>query len=89
MHFKCIEAQSLFESRAPRTTDGLKTDADGSITIYIQHENPGTDKQSNWLPAPAGGFNPGCGHRPVRRRRCKALRNNSLLADGDAGPARR
>ena len=34
------------------TTDGLKTDADGSITIYIQHENPGVDKQSNWLPAP-------------------------------------
>ena len=39
------------------TTDGLKTDADGSITIYIQHENPGADKQSNWLPAPAEGFN--------------------------------
>jgi hypothetical protein len=40
------------------TTDGLKTDADGSITIYIQHENPGADKQSNWLQAPADGFNP-------------------------------
>ena len=39
------------------TTDGLKADADGSITIYIQHENPGPDKQSNWLPAPADGFN--------------------------------
>ena len=39
------------------TTDGLKTDADGSITIYIRHENPGADKQSNWLPAPAEGFN--------------------------------
>ena len=39
------------------TTDGLKTDADGSITIYIQHENPGADKQSNWLPAPADAFN--------------------------------
>ena len=39
------------------TTDGLKTDADGSITIYIQNENPGPDKQSNWLPAPKGSFN--------------------------------
>ncbi len=39
------------------TTDGLKTDADGSITIYIQHENPGAAKQSNWLPAPLEGFN--------------------------------
>jgi len=25
---------------------------DGSLTIYIQHENPGPDKESNWLPAP-------------------------------------
>ena len=39
------------------TTDGLKTDDDGSITIYIQNENPGPDKQSNWLPAPKGSFN--------------------------------
>jgi hypothetical protein len=39
------------------TTDGLKSDADGSITIYIQHENPGANKQSNWLPAPAEDFN--------------------------------
>jgi hypothetical protein len=39
------------------TTDGLKKNGDGSITIYIQKENPGADKQSNWLPAPAGSFN--------------------------------
>jgi hypothetical protein len=39
------------------TTDGLKTAEDGSITIYIQKNNPGADKQSNWLPAPANDFN--------------------------------
>lgn len=39
------------------TTDGLKKNADGSVTIYIQNENPGSDKQSNWLPAPTGNFN--------------------------------
>lgn len=39
------------------TTDGLKKNADGSIDIYIQNVNPGKDKQSNWLPAPAGSFN--------------------------------
>jgi hypothetical protein len=39
------------------TTDGLKSEADGSITIYIQNENPGPEKQSNWLPAPKGSFN--------------------------------
>ncbi|MGB5812053.1 MAG: DUF1254 domain-containing protein [Polyangiales bacterium] len=29
---------------------------DGSLTIYIQHESPGSTKESNWLPAPAGPF---------------------------------
>jgi hypothetical protein len=29
---------------------------DGSLTIYIQHESPGKDKQTNWLPAPDGPF---------------------------------
>jgi len=32
----------------------LKTNADGSLTIYIQKESPGKDKESNWLPAPGG-----------------------------------
>jgi hypothetical protein len=31
-------------------------DADGGITLYIQHESPGKDKEPNWLPAPAGPF---------------------------------
>ncbi|MDX2133929.1 MAG: DUF1254 domain-containing protein [Saprospiraceae bacterium] len=35
----------------------LKTNADGSVEIYIQHDNPGKDKESNWLPAPTGPFN--------------------------------
>lgn len=35
---------------------GLKRDADGSLTIYIQHESPGQDRESNWLPAPNGPF---------------------------------
>ena len=30
----------------------MKQNADGSLTIYIQHASPGADKQSNWLPAP-------------------------------------
>ncbi|MGY3544860.1 hypothetical protein ACVWZ4_000353 [Bradyrhizobium sp. USDA 4472] len=34
----------------------LKPNADGSTDIYIQKESPGTDKESNWLPAPAGKF---------------------------------
>ena len=30
----------------------LKMNTDGSLTIYIQHDSPGADKESNWLPAP-------------------------------------
>lgn len=32
----------------------LQKNADGSLTLYLQHESPGQDRQSNWLPAPAG-----------------------------------
>jgi hypothetical protein len=36
--------------------DDLQKNADGSFTIYVQHNNPAPDKESNWLPAPAGPF---------------------------------
>ncbi|MDA9546545.1 MULTISPECIES: DUF1254 domain-containing protein [unclassified Bradyrhizobium] len=32
----------------------MKKNADGSVTLYIQHKSPGADKESNWLPAPNG-----------------------------------
>ena len=35
----------------------LKTNADGSMDLYFQNENPGADKEANWLPAPKGPFN--------------------------------
>jgi hypothetical protein len=37
------------------TTDGLKENPDGALTIRIQNKKP--KDTSNWLPAPAGPFN--------------------------------
>lgn len=34
--------------------DPLRYDADGGLSIYVQHESPGKDKESNWLPSPDG-----------------------------------
>jgi len=32
----------------------MKKNKDGSLTIYLQKDSPGKDKESNWLPAPDG-----------------------------------
>ncbi|MFX1262384.1 MAG: DUF1254 domain-containing protein [Promethearchaeota archaeon] len=37
-------------------TPGLKYNDDGSLDIYFQHESPGAEKESNWLPASEGPF---------------------------------
>jgi hypothetical protein len=34
----------------------LKANDDGSVTLYIQNQSPGADKESNWLPAPKDKF---------------------------------
>jgi len=37
-------------------TPNLKSNKDGSLTIYIQKNPPADDKKVNWLPAPEGDF---------------------------------
>ncbi len=36
--------------------DTLKADADGTVTLYVQADSPGAERESNWLPAPKGPF---------------------------------
>jgi hypothetical protein len=36
--------------------NALQANADGSVTLYVQKESPGKDKETNWLPAPEGEF---------------------------------
>jgi hypothetical protein len=35
---------------------GLKRDANDGVTLYVQKDSPGADKEDNWLPAPPGPF---------------------------------
>jgi len=35
----------------------LQHNPDGSLDLYVQNQNPGTDREANWLPAPKGPFN--------------------------------
>jgi len=37
-------------------TEGVVYGEDGSLTVYLQHESPGKERESNWLPAPDGLF---------------------------------
>ncbi|NVP57592.1 DUF1254 domain-containing protein [Mycoplana rhizolycopersici] len=35
---------------------GLEKNDKGEIVLYLQHESPGSELESNWLPAPSDGF---------------------------------
>lgn len=53
-HYFFVENPLNRYSVSPR--QDLKQNPDGSVDLYIQHESPGADKESNWLPAPKDKF---------------------------------
>jgi DNA sulfur modification protein DndE len=60
--------------------DALKRNADGSFTIYVQHDDPGGDKESNWLPAPSGPFYVILRNAPPAPAVVRALANPATFA---------
>ena len=55
MDFNLIDNPTNRYSRGDRSP-GLKRDADGGLTLYVQNEAPGSDKEANWLPVGTGEF---------------------------------
>lgn len=53
-----LEANPINRYSIGDRTPGIEYNPDGSLDIYMQHESPGTDKESNWLPTPKGEFRP-------------------------------
>ncbi|RWU19317.1 hypothetical protein DM813_21865 [Pseudomonas alkylphenolica] len=55
LHFFAPNALNRY-SLGTKNSKHLRYNDDGSLTLYVQHDNPGKDKQDNWLPAPGSDF---------------------------------
>ncbi|MER8040556.1 DUF1254 domain-containing protein [Streptomyces hydrogenans] len=57
MNERQLFADNPLDRYAIGDRSGMRTGPDGSLDIYVQHDSPGPERESNWLPAPAGSFN--------------------------------
>ena len=59
-YYRAFSAKKTVENPIDRYSIGdrstLQYAKDGSLTIYIRHDSPGKQHESNWLPAPDGPF---------------------------------
>jgi DNA sulfur modification protein DndE len=60
---RMFDGVSLYPVRNPinryvlgRDFPDMRKNADGTVTVYLQNQSPGKDKESNWLPTPTGPF---------------------------------
>jgi len=62
MYERTQDGQSFFTDNVLKRyaignrTPGLKTNDDGTLDLWIGHDDPGEGRRANWLPAPAGPF---------------------------------
>jgi hypothetical protein len=59
----------------------MKKNDDGSLTLYIQKDSPGKDKESNWLPAPNVSSCASTGQRRSRLRSCRPVKAHGNLRE--------
>jgi hypothetical protein len=79
--WRCTDRTCCFDNDFGRysigsTTDGLKLDADGGLTIANQKDRPAD--AANWLPAPEGRFDSGSGQRLSVARDRKGRRRRDV-----------
>jgi hypothetical protein len=63
----------------------FKLDPDGGLTLIIQNESPGKDKESNWLPRQRGHSSCSCAFTGLKKQRLEATGKRRRLNEHPEG----